>query len=385
MTRPRTNLVLRILVTMFTGEALALYLVKWFFGSGPSFIQIFNIGHDYTDFYEAAGLWFRGRSPYGASGFVGPAPELLAGAIFHWLPAGKALTAFSVLTAGLVLAAMALFCRKIGLTWQSTLAMLLVTMSFGPFFCLLAGGNTDGLMVALLLFAYCAKGRLMRAVLVAASVVTKLYTGLVIVVLVRRRRYSAAAIIAAAGVLLLLPFWRYWPEMAGRLFGRTDVLRLDANISPAGLFLVVLGGAGRVAGQAAYWCFWLGTLGYALVKDRSQDEREALLRYIPWMITTPLLVYWYGGVMCLPVMAWLARRNQERPLRRGEWTMVAGTVLIGLYPSVFASLLPLSPEAYQGFRTGVVWLGALGGTLLLAGAAVSAGREDTTRSTDGVG
>jgi hypothetical protein len=310
-----------------------------------SFEEYFWIGNDFSFLYSGAGFFLSGNSPYSEPNFIPLPPALYLPMALHHFSFWGAFTAFRTITFLLVLAALLWLCRQLQVHLVNTALILVIALTYGPFYTLLAGGNLDGLMLAMLVFG-CTGSERLRGALLGLSIGTKLYSLVLIPVLALRRRWLEIGWAVGTLVLLLLPFLRYWPDALSTAFHRTSVLRLGGNESPAVLFILLFGEHRAWAWKICYVLLWGGTLLARMARDvrNGSDpdyERFSTLAYLPWMAAAPVLVFSYTGTILLPVVVCLVRKNQSRSLHWAEWVSVAGFLLTGVYPALYMPLLHL--------------------------------------------
>jgi hypothetical protein len=304
----------------------------------------FYLGNDFEYLYKAAGLFLSGKSPYGEQSFIPLPPALYLPMALHHLSFWNALIAFRTINFVLVVAAMLWLCHQLRLNLLNSALVLVISLTYAPFYSLLAGGNLDGLMLVLMVFA-CARNKWLRGAFLGLSIGTKLYSALLLPVLVLRRRWREAVWAIAILVLVMLPFLPYWAEAFSSVLHRSSTLRLDGNESPAVLFILLFGKTHVWLWRSCYLLLWGGTLLTKMAADwgapaDGEEERFRTLEYLPWMAGAPLLVFTYTGTILLPVMALLIQRNQDRKLWWAEWLTAAGFALTGIYPMVLSMMLP---------------------------------------------
>lgn len=366
----QTNRVAQVLTTVFILQSLLLLGIQALYGTWPPrFSSLFFLGLDFRYFYDAARHWLAHANSYADANFTSPPGAMLVPLLFARLQFAAATRAMQFLNFALIAASVAALCRSLRLHAHECLSFVLIAATFSATHALVASGNMDALMLALLVLAYASRRQWLRAISLGASVAIKAYTGLLFLPLLRRKNYRILVIALIAAVVITLPFFPLIPDAFARLTHRTDVFRTSGNISPALLFLSALPSHPAFA-KLAYLAFWLATLALALKNDRPRDSREWLITYIPWMLAAPALVLRYVAVLNLAVIARLVRISRERRLSPGEWTMVAGSILLGLYPAVFATVLPLSPETLHRLFPPLDAINALGVTVLILGAAL---------------
>lgn len=358
----RPAAVTRIVLLIFLSQFLVGEVAHLYFVSGPSLPLFFCLGDDYQAFHKAARLWLAGSNPYGQVDFVTPPPSIMPALLLSPLGEARGRLVFEIVNIGLIGSGLWCFGRALGLELRERVFLLLVAVSFISFWQCVQGGNLDGLMLSGLLFVFSLRRRWAKAVLLAVTIVAKVYSGMLLIVALRRRLVGLVLETSAIAGLLLLPFARWLPAMVHRVMmraGRHDPLW---NISPENLFAHFMS---QSSASLAMWSFWMVTLAWALWHDREKEFTPGtLVRYVPWMMAAPPVVFSYVGVLALPVFAWLLLRARTAGLGATEWTALAGFLLVGINISAVASVMPATyatdlwidhySPALQGF--GVVLL-----------------------------
>jgi hypothetical protein len=356
---------LGVTATLFAAQA-AIYAILAA-ATGALRFRMFEIGNDFHYFYDAAGEWLAGRSPYQVDNFVTPPPGMVPALTVHWLPMARAQAVLTAVTIALLVIALWCFAAALGLKTRNRWGLLGVAALFVPAWMSLNGGNLDALMLVLLAFAYAARPRAARAVLLAASVVLKMYSALLVMVWAIERRWRMVAIAAVACAVLLLPFWRVLPGMVEALLTRAGRGGELYNISPAALAVLVLSGLGPWPWKIVYAAFWCGTFGYTVARSRAVEGAEELGTYTPWMIAAPLFVHYYCAILALPAFALLMKVSQERPLARAEWLALSGFLLLGIHPEFVPAYMGYTEVAYWPVTVVSSIMGGVGTTLLVIG------------------
>ena len=312
----------------------------------------FFLGNDFVYFYNAAGHFLSGKSPYLEQSFIPLPSALYLPILLHSLPFWDALLAFRTVCFALAIFATLWLAHQVELNLTNSALALAITLTYGPFYSALAGGNVDALMLALLVFA-CARTAPVRGAFLGLSIGTKFYSLLLLPVLLLRRRRREILWALAALALALLPFLWYVPEGVSSLLHRTNTLRLEGNESPAVLFILMFGEKNAWLWRGCYFLFWGGTLMVRMAADaREQPETEERFRglnYLPWMAAAPVLVFTYTGTILLPVIVLMARKNQERELNWAEWLTVTGFLITGIYPLAASGILRTLSQSISAF------------------------------------
>lgn len=377
----KNDSVAKTVAVLFGCQWLVLQIIVWR-QQVLAFSEHFWLGNDFEFLYSAAGNFLQGKSPYLEPNFIPLPPALYLPIALHHLSFWNAFTVYRTINFFLVVVAILWLCRELRMNFINSAMMMVIVVTYGPFYSLLAGGNLDGLMLTFLVFA-CARRAWVRGAFLGLSIGTKVYSLLLIPVLTVRRRWREIGWTVSVLAILMLPFYRYWPDAFSSVFHRSAVLRLDGNESPAVLFILLFGEKRVWAWRSCYVLLWGGTLLARLTADakndgRADEERFRGLDYLPWMAAAPVLVFTYTGTILLPLMARLARRSQERTLGWAEWLMVAGFVGSGLYQTIYVRTLVgaltvfhVSYEDVKHVSLGVVPLGI---AMILIGSAVAAWR-----------
>ena len=336
----------------------------------------FFLGNDFAYLYSAAGYFLSGTSPYTERNFIPLPPALYLPIALHHLSFWNASIAFRTISFILVMAAMLWLCYQLRLKAVNFALVIVISLTYAPFYSVLAGGNLDALMLTLLIFS-CARSVELRGAFLGMSIGTKFYSALILPVLVVRRRWREALWAVAVLMLLLLPFARYVPEAFSSVLHRTGTLRLAGNESPAVLFILIFGESHVWLWRSCYVLLWGGTLLTRLAADwigktNGDDERFRTLEYLPWMAAAPLLVLTYTGTILLPMVALLIRRNQERKLSAAEWITAVGFLLTGAYPTVLSHLLSGLGIASRSVETITIAVAPLGVSAILIGSSLVA-------------
>lgn len=362
----------RLLLILFVGQIAVYLMASLVFDYGELRLGGFGVGDDYQFFCNAAHYWLSGVSPYREHFYVTPPPAMLPAALLHRFPMATAHLIFNLITLPLLLLGLWKYGKAMALTRRSRVLYLAIAATFPPLWMTLNGGNVDGLMLILLLFAYSARRKITRAILLACSIVVKVYSALMVVVLLRKKDFAAIGLVTAACLLALLPFWHLWPEMIQVLLSRSQRQNINFTISPAEIFFFLFRFLGPVVWKVLYAMFWIGTFAYTLARRGDSADAEGLAVFAPWMVSAPLLVFSYAGIIALPALALVLRTFQDRPLRRPEWLMVVGFILLGFHPEFVANYWTLSFLTFAFLRAVVTATGCLGTSLLVIGATASA-------------
>ena len=344
------------------------------------FSAFFFLGNDFTFLYNAAGHFFSGTSPYLEKNFVPLPSALYLPMLLHPLPFWDAVFAYRLICFVLVVIAILWLCRQLGLTFINSALLLVITVTYGPFYTLLAGGNLDALMLVFLVFA-CAKQVWMRGAFLGLSIGTKFYSLLLLPILLLRRRWREVCWALAVLILLLLPFSRYLPDALTSVSHRTSTLRLQGNESPAVLFILLFGEKNVWLWRSCYVLLWGGTLlvrmaADALAQASTDDERFRALEYLPWMAAAPVLVFTYTGTILLAFIALIVRKNQDHKLNWPDWLIVAGFLITGIFPFIASqaanTILRFLGVGLRGVPTILMLLPPLGISAILLGSSAGA-------------
>ena len=360
----KASLLSKLFIVLFV-QLFLLILVSLIEQHGPVFVAYGYFGWDFHVFYVAASDLLHHVDPYLRGGLVTPPSSILVGLALCWLPFKLAAVATLVLNLGLIYLSLVAVAREFRLSRLDELLLLGIAAGFYPVFVLVERGNLDGLMLALLVFGFRTRNKLLRSVLLGASMALKVYSGLLLLILLRRRsNWNVVLGAVAVCIALELPFLHLLPSFWGAVTMRSGFTRFPANISPAALLWLIAGGNLTSVWTHFYLVLWAGTLAYRLKKDWGHDISQSWPVYVPWMISFPETVYPYSGVLTLALLALIAGECQRRPTLRSEKRIVIGIALLGFQASAWLSFLdPLGRDLR--LLDGICALGTL---LVLLGA-----------------
>jgi hypothetical protein len=365
--------VLESVFLLFFAQLVALVLLSLVLQVGPTFVGRDPRGFcmDFFDFYLAGNYYANHINPYLTGRFVTPPFSLLVGSSFQWIAFENARYLWFLLNLGMIAVALVVFARQIGLSTRNTLLLFMVAGTFYPLHFLLERGNIDGLVLACLVFAFSTRHRAVATVLYGISIALKLYSGLLALVLARNNRWIVAVGGIVTALVLQLPWFDLAMAFPPVLAQRSSRLIVVENISPANLFHFVFDSIGLPGWKIMFVLFWLLTLLWPLLRTfkLKQDPADWVL-FVPWMISMPSVVYPYGAVLTLPLLALLAKRSEGERSRIAEWMVIVGFVLSGTQQNAWA-------ELFWQLTTHAVWiyqLNSLGTTLLVGGCCMLAAR-----------
>ncbi|HVZ16405.1 MAG TPA: glycosyltransferase family 87 protein [Terriglobales bacterium] len=314
---------------------------------GPVFVVRFFFGLDYFDFYVAAQDWLHHVDPYLRGRLYTPPSSILVGLLLEWLPFESARLIVFVLNVSLIYYSLRALARHFGLSRRNEFLLLGTAATFYPFYFLIERGNLDGIMLALLVFGFASRHWLVRSLLLGASMAVKVYSGLLFVVmLLRKRSWKVIGAGALVFALMQIPFLPLVSSFLHAIGGRSGLFRIDENISPAALIMLLFLGKGPW--KIVFFGFWAATLIYRLLRDRGGNLTETWPVYVPWMISCPVVVYPYSGVLALALVALVAAACQKRAPTNAEKTVLVGFGLLGfqavawttyLYPLIHTAIL----------------------------------------------
>jgi hypothetical protein len=369
----------------FGAQIAFLIAGRWLHG-GEHASLIFAQFNDFACFRDGARAWLSGGDPYHVWGFVTPPPSLLFSALLA--PWNSPLTVQVIRSINVVLLVWALrrYAAAVGLARGQQALFLLASAIFFSTQESVRECNLDVLMLVLLVLTFTLPGKSGGAVALAASIGTKVYSAVFLPVMLRLRQWRSAGIAALTLCLLMLPFHRLWMLAYQALMHRSNRF-WNLSIAPASLVLPWLGGDARVESVAALLLneFIAITFTLALVRDRSRKlTPQTLARYAPWMLSLPSLVFSYVGVQALPVLAALLATAHRRALRRAEWCILAGFLLLGIHLERVVCVLPLDFGTFYFVRQHASMVQSLGVILMIAGTCLTPGGEDVTSPTQPV-
>lgn len=329
---------------------------------------------DFGDFYLAAIYYSRHLSPYATGGFVWPPFSILVGMVFKSMPFETARYWWLALNLGFVVASLIGYARQINLSAKSTALLCMVASIFYPVHFLLERGHVDGLMLACLVFAFRVRHWALRSLLFGMSIGIKLYSALLLALLARKKQWAVLAGGIVASLLLQLPWLSLaltYPQVVAR---RTSQWIVVENITPAPLFFSVFGSLGQPVWKGTFLIFWLLTLMWALLSlNTDKNDSSDWVRFVPWMIAMPLVVYPYSAVLTLPLLAYQAKQVEGRVWGASEWLFVAGFVLLGTQQNAWVELLSQFTD-----KTSLVYLlNSLGTALLMVSCCLLASKSSS--------
>lgn len=373
----RENLLLRYVLLIFGGQIVILFAVHRLYLSGTSVFAGFTDGWDYRFFYQASQAWLAGKDPYrNVGGFVTPPLSLVVPSLLSHLSAERSALVFRGCNLVLVPLSLWWYARALRLQVQTRMLLLLAASLFISAHECVRGGNLDGIMFALLVAAFSVRRRLTGALWLGASMATKAYSIVLLPVALRKRQWSFAACSVLAAFALLLPFHRLWPTALHALIGR-NARYLATSIAFATLVYALRGEITR-GGNIVCLAFWGVTFLVALYRDHGKElSPGTLARYVPWMLAFPALVFSYVGVLALAVLASLVATSRRRPLRRAEYCVFIGFLLLGIHVEHAAYLLPLTYESYRFFHSYAAVVQSFGVVLMIVGTCLSPCQEES--------
>jgi hypothetical protein len=369
----------RLLWTLFAvfGAQMLLLLGSslFHFGGHPSWI--FAQPTDIFFFQDAAQAWLKSGNPYLRDGFVTPPPSLLFS--LPLVPFSRPLADHLFLFANVLLLGWSLYryATVLGLRRGDRAFVLCAAAIFFSTMESVREGNLDVLMLALLILAFTMRAN-GGAIALGASIGAKAYSALFLPVLLRLRQWRMVAVTVATLCVLMLPFHRLWLPAyhalqfrGGRYWG--------LSIAPATLVLPFLGGDARREEIATWLLVELLATSFliALLRDRSRRVTpQTLARYAPWMLSAPSLVFSYVAVQALPVLMLLLATARRRALRRAEWCIFLGFLLLGVHVERIVCALPMAETTFRLIRDHAAMVQSLGVVLMIVGTALNPCSED---------
>lgn len=320
-------------------------------------------GGDYFDLYRGTTDWLHGINPYltpriftpppsvlatappsflAGIIFIWPPPSLLAGLSFVWLPFRVARFFFFGVDLVIIVASVRACSRRLGLSEESVRYLTGIALLFYPTFFLLERGNLEGLVLGCLSLAFCTRNRYIRAALVGAAGGLKLYPLLLVVPALRNKLWRFAFGSVIAFLLLTAPFYRLVSSFLHSAIRRGARVE-EWTISPAGIIVAI---AGMHLGRWIFLAYWAGTLALMVYRQRCAVESEAMWPFVPWMVSFPMSVYPYCGVLLLPVLAWKLCEMQGRKVELRDEVFIYGFLLVGIQAyalTVYAVGIRISP------------------------------------------
>ncbi len=340
-----TSSVLRFVFVAFFAQMAVLLVGSTFAQKGPLFVNRFFLGYDYVIFFRAAQAWLAHQNPYSARAFITPASSMLASLPLVKLTFHAAALIFAFFNLAVIFSALAAYMKSLRMQRGQIELMFGITLLYYPFYYILDRGNLDGLILGCILFAAVSRLRVVRAALAAIAVGLKLYPILLFIPLFRKRRFKTIILAAVFLLLLQLPFLGLERSFLHAVLDRGGRMWVTNNISPAVLLYVAATGLHvhvTALWKAVFFLGWLATLVIAISRGRLDSNHGPMLdlvAWIPWMVSFPLLVYPYVGVLLLPLAAWRFHRLEDGYLTLPDKLFLVGFLLTGFQPIAFAALM----------------------------------------------
>lgn len=326
------------LFLFFFLQLILIILASFIAQDGPVFVVRKFFGLDYYDFVLAGADWLGHADPYLRLRLFTPPSSIALGLMLKWIPFVPAALVFMTLNIAAVGFSIHTLARQFGLNSTNKLLLGGITLTFYPFYFLIERGNLDGIMLALLVFGFASRHWIVRAFLIGASVAIKVYSGLLIALMLLRKGTWKVIVGATLTIILLqIPFWHLLPNFVNALRFRSGYFRVDENISPAVLFWDFLDG--RPNWSLVFLLFWLATLLQRVMRDRNAELAKLWPAYVPWMISFPMVVYPYSGVLALALVTMIAGRCQERAATHAEKVVLIGFALLGFQAVAWTNYL----------------------------------------------
>jgi hypothetical protein len=181
-------------------------------------------------------------------------------------------------------------------------------------------------MLILICSAVIVKDQRLRAVLIASSIVLKVYSLLLLGGMLAAQRFRLVLYTVLSAVLLVLPFHSLVLPYVVIAVTRTAQFTAVENLSPA----VILGSLCKhLPGKLIFITFWAGSLLRASWRHRELPFEERLIVCFPWMAALPLQVYPYTGILLLPVLAWKIGSLHTSTNKIERRMFLAGFILVG--------------------------------------------------------
>jgi hypothetical protein len=384
MQKPRdmTCSLLEIVFLILFAQLLALILFSLMSERAPRFMYLFGV--DYHALYEAAGDLFSGVNPYTDTRLLQPmyTPpfSLCVGGLFHWTSTRNACILFAFLNIGLIVWSLLRYAAYLGLHWRSKLMLLLIASVYYPVYYLVDRGNSDGIMLALLVLAFTARHWSARAVSLGTSVAIKVYSGVFLLMFAFRKKWKMLFASLLTAILLQVPFAKFLVSSQHAILSRSHRFVTFENMSPGACLFRVLDPLGIPgATTPALAAFWALTLLWTLTRARQEEMGGGWVIYLPWLMAFPSLVFPYTGVLLLLLLAYVVRSVEISAWRLSDTLLLAGFVLTGVNAVAWDYAL----EPFTAFSRRVHLLTPTGTVLLILGACLWVARRDPTLTTAG--
>ncbi|MDR3792274.1 MAG: glycosyltransferase family 87 protein [Terracidiphilus sp.] len=330
-----------LFVVLFV-QIAAINAVSFISQHGPIFVQrvVFGFGYDYHDFYLGAADILQGLDPYLRGRLFTPPSSTILGFALVWLPFQAASLVWFGINIVLIHFSLHLLAQQWKLNRENRWALFGILWVFYPFYFLIERGNLDGIMLTVLTLAFAAQNWVIRGVALGVSVSVKVYSGLFFPILLMRRKWKIALVGLLVFILFQLPFQHLLLSFFHAVTGRSGLMIIEQNLCPAPLFQLIIGHTPR-RWKNLYYAFWAGTLLLRLWKDRDNDIAQVWPMYTPWMMSFPLLVFPYTGILALPLIAKIASECQQRKPLLSHFLILAGFAMLGFQAIAWTDFLNL--------------------------------------------
>lgn len=301
---------LKLLVVAFALQLQILAIASLWLQNGTVFVKRYFFAMDFHDFVQAAALRLNGLDPYSDKRFVTAPLSLLIGRAGLIWPQQSA-HLFFLINLALLGVSLQILLRAFSIGKRAAMLIWAIAFSFYPVYFLLERGNLDMVMLFCVAVVISSRHPLVRALALGVSVNLKLYSVLLTFPFLFRRRWLYAIALFSSIVLFAMPYGSLYPSFVHSLLARGATATGTENLSPG----LILGSIGKTSwGRLTYFCLWLGTLLFATRKFSKAPLQESLLASLPWMMSLPLQVYPYTGVLLLPMLiGHLRKSNEEHP------------------------------------------------------------------------
>jgi hypothetical protein len=320
------------------GQMVTLIFLSFLHQSGPELVKPFYFGCDYLDFHRAAVSLAHHTNPYASGRIFSPPSSLLYGLILVWLPFRWAAFVIFFINIFLLLASIHILAIRYEMERWNRWALFGIASLFYPTYFLIQRGNMDAVMLALLCLCLRFKNRIFQALLLGTSMAFKAYSGLIFVLLpIRKRNWGMALGCAIAYVTLQIPFVKWEPFFVRELAGRANLFGDAENISPSVFFYHAF--HGHTLWKFVFIFFWSATLIWKILRSDLNNSLESWPTYIPWMMSLPVVVYPYTGILALALLAYISNKNRHFFPTYAGILILIGFLLLGFQTYAWESLL----------------------------------------------
>ena len=338
--------------------------------SGPELVKPFYFGCDYRDFHLAASSLTHNINPYARDRIFSPPSSLLYGLIFSWLPLRWAALSMFFINIFLIFASIHVLTLRYEMNRLDRWELFGIASLFYPTYFLVQRGNMDAIMLAFLSLCLRFKNRIFQALLLGVSMAFKAYSGLIFVLLtLRKRNWGMAFGCVIAYAVLQIPFLKWETVFVRELTGRANFFYDAENLSPSVFFYHAF--HGHTPWKFAFIFFWSATLIWKILRSDLSAPLESWPTYTPWMMSLPIVVYPYTGVLALALLAYISNKKKHFFPAYSGIPILIGFLLLGFQTHAWETLL----SQFTKHAVNLNFINASGTMLMILGVCVLPKRE----------